>query len=164
MLNIWVNSISKNLPSQIEDSKEWRKLMLLASKDEEKSNTNRLNIVFNHLWTVMLPPIQSIADKNNLGLKWSQMIENKNYDSAMETLKAAISAQDAAIPESDDHLKLTAVAHVALYVATACSLDKNASAANVTGEITAITQKYLIKDYWDIINPLKLFEDILKNA
>ena len=62
------------MPDDLRNSQRWKDLMPLVAGTGKAHEKERFKIILDHMWTVVLPYLQPLADKKGFGNEWRRMI------------------------------------------------------------------------------------------
>jgi hypothetical protein len=96
----WILVIQDAMPDGMRNSDEWRRLLPLAAGTGREHEKQRADILMARLWNVVLPQLQSIADKQGFGTQWKAMTIEKTPAAAEAAVAAAEAAARAAEAEA----------------------------------------------------------------
>ena len=117
----WIIGVQDAMPDDMRNSPAWKSLLPLAAGTGRGHEPQRLAILFDWMWTAVLPTLQPIADKGGYGNAWSRMLTEKSAAAADAAARAAAYAADAAVAA------YSAVAAYTAYTAKAETLKKCAN-------------------------------------
>jgi hypothetical protein len=121
--------LQDGMPDQMRNSKRYKRLIPDMPGTGRERDTERLAVLMDWMWTVVLPQLQPLADKNGFGPEWRKMCEVKT-SAAAEAARAAVYADEADVY----------AARAAVYVGAAVE------AANV------------VVKFWEVVDPIGVLE------
>ena len=150
-IGLWVISAQDAMPSEMRNSKRWKAALVRAAGSGRNHEDERLDMLFDWMWTTVLPTVQPTADKYGFGDEWQRMCNERSS-------KAAYAAQDA-IEDAID--KGGALAD---FVATAVShliqaIGYSQPATHVTR--VAVNLGMLNDVTWERFDPIGLLERLI---
>ena len=83
------------MPDQMRNSKRYKRLIPDMPGTGRERDTERLAVLMDWMWTVVLPQLQPIADKHGFGSAWRNMCEVKTLAAAEAAARAARAARAA---------------------------------------------------------------------
>lgn len=122
----WVRTIQDAMPDYMRNSLEWRNALILAAGTGRKKELERLALIMDWLFGVVLPILQSQADAGGYGPAWQKMCEERT--------------------------EAVAVARLAVEAAVRVALAVAAEAEAVEWTERSATETARI-DFWQKINP-----------
>ena len=151
MLGGWINQIQEAMPASVRNSQRWRSLLPLAAGTGREWEKERLSIIMEWMWSIVLPQLLPIAKEKGFSVEWARMLRDR--DNAAAACAASASRAKAASAAA-------AAAHAAhaTYAASASSAIYSA----VTVAYTAIS--FVTADraqYWENIDPCGLLEKLI---
>jgi hypothetical protein len=78
------------MPSEMRNSLRYKTLLPDMAGTGRKHEQERLAILMNWMWSVVLPQLQPIADENGFGSEWQTMCKLKTAASARAAALAAV--------------------------------------------------------------------------
>ena len=88
----WVIVIQDAMPSALRNSARWKSLLPLAAGTGRVNEQERLEIILEWMWEIVLPSLQTLADQQGFGAQWQKMTAErtaKSADAAAEAARAA---------------------------------------------------------------------------
>jgi len=85
------------MPDGMRNSSRYKSLIPNMPGTGREREAERLAVLMDWMWTVVLPQIQPVADKGGFGSEWQRMCETKTSD---EKLRSAAYAADAAYADA----------------------------------------------------------------
>jgi hypothetical protein len=70
----WIGYFEIDLPSSIAQSKRWQDLMPFAAGTGRELETERLAMIFDWVWDVVMPIFQPVANRVGFGPQWQEAI------------------------------------------------------------------------------------------
>ena len=92
----WVIRVQDAMPDEMRNSKTWKGLLPLAAGTGREHERERLAIIMDWLWVVVLPYVQPIADAGGYGKEWRDMYQTRTREAARAAAWAAAWAAGAA--------------------------------------------------------------------
>jgi hypothetical protein len=141
----WIIAIQDQMPDDMRNSSDWKRLLPLAAGTGRDHEPERLAMIVDWMWA-SLELAQPIADAGGFGLKWQAMCRER---SATYAYAAATAATYAAATATYATVAATYAAATATYAAA------NTAAAATAAAAAAATD-------WQSINPPALLERLIK--
>jgi len=69
----WIIRVQDGMPDEMRNSQAWKSLLPLAAGTGRDNEWERLALIMDWLWTVVLPYIQPMADAGGYGEQWRDM-------------------------------------------------------------------------------------------
>ena len=69
----WVIKVNEEMPDAVSDSAEWRVALTTGLATTSALEAEYLDMIMDHLWMVVLPTLQPVADRNGFGDEWKAM-------------------------------------------------------------------------------------------
>jgi hypothetical protein len=139
----WIIKIQDVIPAEMRNSAEWKQLLPFAAGTGYEHERERIALIMNWMWEVVLPTLQPIADEYGYGDKWKTMCERKDYISAY----AAAAASD------------SSAADAARYAADASSAS---AAARFAAAVAASAVADAADNIWQSFNPCGLLRKLIE--
>jgi hypothetical protein len=130
----WIIPIQDAMPHEMRNSREWKRLLPLAAGTGREMEKQRLAVVMDWLWTVVLPQLQPLADNRGFGEAWKRMTTEKTREAA--------AAAAAAYAGTDAYAASDAASDAAAYAAAYAA----ASAANAADAAVSVSVSYAVVD------------------
>jgi hypothetical protein len=92
----WIIQVQDAMPDEMRNSKTWKGLLPLAAGTGRDHEKDRLVLIKDWLWSVVLPHIQPIADAGGYGEQWRAMYQKRTREAAREAADWAAEADEAA--------------------------------------------------------------------
>jgi hypothetical protein len=146
------------MPSEMRNSLRYKALLPEMAGTGRKHEQERLAILMNWMWSVVLPQLQPIADKHGFSMEWQTMCNLKtdaaaraaDYAAAVYAADAAYAAYAAACAAACAASARAASARAAADTAAARAAAGAASAAYAAGAYAA--------DFWETVDPIGVLE------
>ena len=124
----WAILIQDAMPAAMRNSERYKMLVpyLAGTSREPKKEAARLKTILDWMWNTVLPSLQTIADKNNFGRAWQNMLTLKTADASDDASNAAVAAAAANAAAKASN---AAAANAAAAAANAASNASNAAVA-----------------------------------
>ena len=133
------------MPSEMRNSLRYKTLLSDMAGTGRKHEQERLAILMDWMWSVVLPQLQPIANKHGFGSDWQTMCNLKTAASARTAAAAARAVADSA----DD-------AAAAATYAAACAADYAAAATYAATYAAACAAAG--GDFWETVDPIGVLE------
>jgi len=147
------------MPCEMRNSLRYKALLPNMAGTGREHEQERLDILLDWMWSVVLPQLQPIADKHGFGTKWKAMCKLKTASAAAHAARAAgadgafasLAAADAAraVSRAADADGAYAAADAARTAARAAS--RAAGAARVAAHAAGA-------DFWETVDPIGVLE------
>jgi hypothetical protein len=134
----WGIRIQDAMPDKMRNSQRWKDAAVKVAGTGQAHEKERLAIIMDHMWTVTLPMLQTLADANGFGNEWRRMTIERTPDSARaaraaaRVAEAAEAAAEAA--RAEEASARAEAAEAADAAATAASAAARAEAAEASAE------------------------------
>ena len=92
----WIIVIQDAMPGALRNSARWKSLLPLAAGTGRELEQERLDIILEWLWEIVLPSLQPLADEQGFGAQWQKMTTERTADAANAVAEAAEAANAAA--------------------------------------------------------------------
>jgi len=159
------------MPDEMRNSARYKALIPNMPGSGRAHEAERLAVLMNWMWTVVLPQVQPDADKNGFGAEWSKMCKEKTPAAARAAARAA-AARAAADDDAADVAARAAVdaADAADARATADddaadvayadddAADAAARAAAAAADAAARAADVAHTDFWTAVDPIGVLE------
>jgi hypothetical protein len=99
----WIIVIQDSMLSSIRNSARWKSLLPYAAGTGRNKETERLAIILDWMWTVVLPTLQPIANENGFGSEWEAMLREKTERAALAAWSAADAVREEAESETAEY-------------------------------------------------------------
>jgi hypothetical protein len=169
------------MPNQMRNSKRYKRLIPDMPGTGRERETERLAVLMDWMWTVVLPQLQPIADKHGFGSAWRNMCEVKTSNAAADAgyaanavvaaaagyaaarAAAAAAAAGYAAARAADYAVYAANAVVAARAANAAALAADWVAANAAANAADAARAALAADanvvkFWEAVDPIGVLE------
>ena len=110
------------MPSEMRNSLRYKTLLSDMAGTGRKHEQERLAILINWMWSVVLPQLQPLADKHGFGSEWQTMCNLKTAASARTAAAVAANRADYAAAASYAAVRAADYAAAASYAATYAAL------------------------------------------
>ena len=139
------------MPDEMRNNSRYKKLLPDMAGTGREHEKERLSILLDWLWSVVLPKLQPLADKHGFGTEWRNMCE-KRTSIAADAASAASAAAYAAYAAARD-----ASAAAAAYAAYAAD---DAAASYAASSYAASAAAYATYDtnLWNEVDPIGVLE------
>jgi hypothetical protein len=151
------------MPDQMRNSKRYKRLIPDMPGTGRERETERLAVLMDWMWTVVLPQLQPLADNHGFGSAWKNMCEVKTPEAAADAADAAEAAADyvaRAAEAAADYVARAAEA-AADYVARAAAraAEAAARAAEAAADYVAAADAAAnVVKFWEAVDPIGLLE------
>lgn len=82
ILGRWIIKMQDIMPDSVRNSVEWKDLLPLAAGTGRAKEDKIAKALLDHIWTIVLPYIQPLADKQGYGKEWLHMTTVKTKKAA----------------------------------------------------------------------------------
>jgi hypothetical protein len=91
VVGMWIISVQDEMPDDIRNSPEWKRLLPLAAGTGRRRDLERerLALILDWMWGTVLPVLQPIADEHGYGDTWRTMCTTRTADVATVATVAA---------------------------------------------------------------------------
>ena len=97
----WIITTQDAMPDSVHNSACWKALLPLAAGTGRDKESERVAIIIDWVWGVVLPQLQPVADDRGFGEQWKHMTNMRTADAARAAYAAADAAADAADAAAD---------------------------------------------------------------
>jgi hypothetical protein len=144
------------MPSEMRNSLRYKTLLPEMAGTGREHEQERLAILMNWMWSVVLPYLQPIADKHGFGSEWQTMCNLKTDASARAARAAAAASPLAAAHTAAARAAAGAADYAAAFAAAAFAAD--AAAARAAAGAARAAARAAGGDFWEIVDPLGVLE------
>jgi hypothetical protein len=106
----WMIGVQDAMPDDIRSSAAWRDLLPLAAGTGRAHEAERMTMVLEWMWTVVLPTVQPIADDCGFGAAWRDMCQTRTVAAAAAAAYAAADADADAVAAAAAYAAADAIA------------------------------------------------------
>jgi hypothetical protein len=85
----WVIVVQDAMPGALRNSARWKSLLPLAAGTGREQEQERLDIILDWMWDIVLPSLQPLADQHGFGAQWQKMTTERTAESANAAANAA---------------------------------------------------------------------------
>jgi hypothetical protein len=96
VIGYWIIGIQDAMPDELRNSARWKALLPLAAGTGRGHESERLDIILDWLWRVVLPDLQPQADAGGYGAAWRRMCEARAARAATAARATARATAEAA--------------------------------------------------------------------
>ena len=152
------------MPDQMRNSKRYKSLIPDMPGTGRERETERLAVLMDWVWTVVLPQLQPLADNHGFGSAWKNMCEVKTPDAAVRAARAAraadyaagYAANAAALAAADAARFAAGAAADAARAAAGVAVAAARAAAGVA--VAAARAAANVVKFWEVVDPIGLLE------
>lgn len=85
----WIVFVQDRIPQKARDDCEWRNLLRLAarSRPEGELELKRLDVVIDWVWETVLPTLEPVAEKYDIGMNWRRVLARRTVRSTAAGVK-----------------------------------------------------------------------------
>ena len=169
----WIIVIQDAMPDEVRNSDRWKSLLPLAAGTGRAMEQERLAIILDWMWEIVLPTLQPLANQQGFGKQWQQMLADRTAESAQAAADAAsaraaawsavaaaagtaIAARDAAMAAAG-----AGRAAEAVWAANAATWAVAAAASAASAERAARAEAAAWADVWADFDPCGLLERLI---
>ena len=142
--------LQDGMPEEMRNSERYKALLPEMAGTGCEHEQQRLDIFMDWLWSVVLPQLQPIADKNGFGSEWETFCKIKTARAAHAATNAAANASRAAT-----YSYAYAAAYAAAYTAAYTAMDRAADAAYAAAHVARAARA---GDFWETVDPIGVLE------
>jgi hypothetical protein len=152
------------MPKEMRNSEKYKALLPDMAGTGREYEQERLAIIMDWMWSVVLPKLQPVADKHGFGSEWQTMCNLKTADAA----RAARAAADAARADAADYADASyaaatyAAADAAARAADAAAATYAAATYAAAARAAARAADYAADaaggDFWETVDPIGVLE------
>ena len=113
VLGQWIIVVQDAMPDDVRNSERWKSLLPLAAGTGRDRERERLKIILDWMWDIVLPSLQPLAGQHGFGKQWQKMTTERTAESA----NAAAMATSEATVLTAAHRAAARAAEVAARVA-----------------------------------------------
>jgi len=173
----WIIRIQDAMPDDLRNSAAWRELLPLAAGTGREHEPERLAMILDWLWGVVLPQHQPIADAGGYGPEWRQMTERRTEAAARaaaawavaRAAEAAARAASAASRAAARAAEAAARATSAASRAAEAAADKAGAAAQAAWAASATEAAAWAAgaegaaEFWSAVDPVALLRRLVES-
>jgi hypothetical protein len=153
--------LQDGMPDQMRNSKRYKRLIPDMPGTGRERDTERLAVLMDWMWTVVLPQLQPLADKNVFGPEWRKMCEVKT-SAAAEAARAAVYADEADVEAARAAVYAAGAAGAAVY-ATGADVEADVGAAVYAARAAvyvgaAVEAANVVVKFWEVVDPIGVLE------
>jgi hypothetical protein len=89
VIGSWIIEVQDAMPSAIRNSFRWKSQLPFAAGTGRTRETERLAIILDWMWTVVLPTLQPIADTKGFGKQWEIMLGKRTAEAVATSARLA---------------------------------------------------------------------------
>jgi hypothetical protein len=138
------------MPNAMRNSLRYKALLPDMAGTGRKHEQERLAIIMDWMWSIVLPQLQTLADKNGFGSEWQTMCKLKTARAAYAAANANAAAARAAARAAAN------AANAAAYTAADAAARAAARAAADTAARAAADVD--AGDFWETVDPIGVLE------
>jgi hypothetical protein len=151
----WIITIQDAMPDEMRNSVEWKALLPYAAGTGRALEHERLALILDHMWSVVLPRLQPLADANGFGKAWRTMTTERTVAAAAAAVQAAARSAAAAAAAAAEAEARAATGEAAVQ-----------AAAEAATWVAVWVARAAAADFWQAVNPcalLKALVDVQSN-
>lgn len=153
VLHSWIIPIQDAIPLDLLNDGRWAALIPEAAGTNDGKDDLRIEIILDHMWSVVLPQLQPLADESCFGAEWRRMCQERTEVAANAARIAAWSAYAAA----DTAARM---ADAAGWAADAAA-HATARAAYVAAMATVVCVEIDPATFWNAVDPWSLLARLI---
>jgi hypothetical protein len=92
----WIIVIQDAMPGDVRNSDRWKSLLPLAAGTGRVNEQERLDIILDWMWDIVLPSLQPLAGQHGFGEQWQKMTTERTFKAANAAAEEATWASRAA--------------------------------------------------------------------
>ena len=146
------------MPNEMRNSARYKSLIPDMPGTGLAQEQERLAILTDWMWGVVLPQLQTIADKRGFGAEWRLMCQDKTADAAARAVDAAALAADAAYAAARAAARAADAAYAASFAADAAALAADAASFAAALAADAASFAAARADFWATVDPIGVLE------
>jgi hypothetical protein len=150
------------MPEEMRNSERYKALLPEMAGTGREHEQERLAIIMDWMWSVVLPQLQPIADKHGFGSEWQTMCNLKTDAAARAACAAAVATYAAAAAaRAADYAAAGAAAAAADYAVAAAARAAAAAdyaAAAARAADAAAFAAAAAADFWETVDPIGMLE------
>jgi hypothetical protein len=149
------------MPDQMRNSKRYKRLIPDMPGTGRERETERLAVLMDWMWTVVLPQLQPLADNHGFGPAWRNMCEVKTPAAAANAAEAAAAANAAWVAGIAAARAAARAARAAANAAAnaADRLHRLHAAANAAeAAAAAVAARAVDAEFWEVVDPICVLE------
>jgi hypothetical protein len=89
ILGTWITHIQDYMPDELRNSKKWKALLPEAAGTGRDREDERLHIIIDWMWEIVLPQVLPFAHEHGFGDEWQHMLDARTPEAAEEVRNAA---------------------------------------------------------------------------
>ena len=157
----WIIIIQDSLPASIRNSSRYTDLLPQAAGTGRDFEQERLDILLNWMWTVVLPSRQAEADRSGHGGSWKMMCEKRTRLAAHTACSCVpIGLLESAISHAAASAATDAVEYAALFCLPVLS-DRHHDVVRAQCVARAAVHSAYYQPDWDLFNCCDLLEKMI---
>jgi hypothetical protein len=151
------------MPAEMRNSDRYKALIPNMPGTGRAHEAERLAVLMDWMWTVVLPQIQPIADQYGFSESWQKMCKEKTVDAARAAARAARAASYAARAAADAAAVAARAAYAADAAADAAAAARAARAVAVADAVAAADASAADASaarnaFWVSVDPISVLE------
>jgi len=148
------------MPDGMRNSARYKSLIPNMPGTGREREAERLAILMDWMWTVVLPQLQPIADKGGFGVEWRHMCEVKVADASAAASAAAYAARYAARAAADADAARAAAAAATAAANAAYAAGYAAAAADAADAARSAADAFweAVDAFWEAVDPIGVLE------
>jgi hypothetical protein len=150
----WIIAVQDAMPDEMRNSPRWKSLLPLAAGTGRSHEDERLAIIIDWVWSVVLPTLQPLADERGFGLQWRRMTTKRTAEAARAAAESAARAVEAAAAAAAARAAWAAATAATAATAAGESAATAATAATAAGEAGE-------EAAWNRFDPCALLERLI---
>ena len=91
----WIIVVQDAMPDEMRNSPRWKAALPLAAGTGREHEKERIALILDWMWSVVLPTLQPLADERGFGPQWRHMTTERTAVAAESAAKAAKAAKAA---------------------------------------------------------------------
>ena len=167
----WIELVQDEIPQKVRNEATWRTLLPLAARTGRERESERLDVVVKWIWERVLPTLEPVAHKYDIGTSWRSAVAGRSVRSATAGAKAvedtlAFLGEDVLPAQHDDDLwDLNDAAKAAREIAVASDESRHAGTKDAKGCVDAALKATRATNRtgvsWRTLDPVALLQKMI---
>lgn len=169
----WIELIQDEIPQEVRDDTTWRDLLPLAAGTGREREYQRLAVVVEWTWETVLPTLERVADKYDLGTVWRHALTDRSVRAATAGARVVQGTALATLGDDfsparddvDDLWNLCDAAKAARETAVASSESEFAPAKDIQGCVDAAVKAATAASRtgvpWQALEPVAVLQEMI---
>ena len=80
----WIITIQDTMPESVRNSQEWKTLLPLAAGTGRERETERINVLIEWMYSLVLPSFSYLAEREGLSEEWDKVLKGKDLETCYQ--------------------------------------------------------------------------------